>query len=233
MPDRILRDELLESDRWLGLPDNTCRLAFVCLIPKGDALGNMEGSPAKLLRLWRDPLAFNGAAEDEVSRIVRELTKADLVRPYEHAGQALLHIPRYRQRLRYMGRILPLSPWTTTEEKQALAKNSPGDSQVRTGRSPAEVKRSEVDVEVKRSEVKRREKVKPDAPRASRLSPDWRLPDEWKAWAAKVHHLEPAKVVRISLSFRDYWISVPGKKGTKLDWLATWRNWIRRSVGDD
>ncbi|MFP5504874.1 MAG: helix-turn-helix domain-containing protein [Gammaproteobacteria bacterium] len=29
--------------------------------------------------------------------------------------------------------------------------------------------------------------------------------------------------------FRDYWISQPGQKGVKLDWFATWRNWIRRS----
>ena len=29
--------------------------------------------------------------------------------------------------------------------------------------------------------------------------------------------------------FIDYWISEPGQRGTKLDWNATWRNWIRRS----
>lgn len=29
--------------------------------------------------------------------------------------------------------------------------------------------------------------------------------------------------------FRDYWAGVTGTKGTKLDWDATWRNWIRRS----
>jgi len=27
--------------------------------------------------------------------------------------------------------------------------------------------------------------------------------------------------------FRDHWISVPGQKGCKTDWLATWRNWCR------
>lgn len=29
--------------------------------------------------------------------------------------------------------------------------------------------------------------------------------------------------------FIDYWISKPGKDGVKLDWNATWRNWIRRA----
>lgn len=29
--------------------------------------------------------------------------------------------------------------------------------------------------------------------------------------------------------FIDYWISKPGRDGTKLDWPATWRNWIRNA----
>ncbi|WP_424807696.1 hypothetical protein [Rhodococcus sp. 27YEA15] len=29
--------------------------------------------------------------------------------------------------------------------------------------------------------------------------------------------------------FRDYWIAQPGAKGVKLDWDATWRNWVRRA----
>lgn len=28
--------------------------------------------------------------------------------------------------------------------------------------------------------------------------------------------------------FTDYWVAVPGQKGLKLDWEATWRNWVRR-----
>jgi hypothetical protein len=28
-------------------------------------------------------------------------------------------------------------------------------------------------------------------------------------------------------SFRDYWVGVAGAKGVKLDWNATWRNWVR------
>jgi hypothetical protein len=29
--------------------------------------------------------------------------------------------------------------------------------------------------------------------------------------------------------FRDFWCSKSGKDATKVDWLATWRNWIRNS----
>jgi len=29
--------------------------------------------------------------------------------------------------------------------------------------------------------------------------------------------------------FKDYWIAQPGQKGVKLDWEATWRNWVRNT----
>lgn len=33
---------------------------------------------------------------------------------------------------------------------------------------------------------------------------------------------------KVYAEFRDYWIAQPGQKGVKLDWDATWRNWVRR-----
>jgi hypothetical protein len=29
--------------------------------------------------------------------------------------------------------------------------------------------------------------------------------------------------------FRDYWSAKAGKDATKLDWVATWRNWMREA----
>lgn len=150
MPDRIVRDELLESDRWLNVPRNTHRLAFVCLLLQADALGNMEGSDGRLWRLWRDTLKLD--ARTAIAEILEALLSQDLIRLYEVDGKRLIHIPRYRQRLRYLGSVSPPSPWTTEDQKQRLEKRSPGASQVVTGRAPAEVKRREV--EVKRSEEK-------------------------------------------------------------------------------
>jgi len=70
-------------------------------------------------------------------------------------------------------------------------------------------------------------------PLGQRLPADWRLPDEWKEWAIACYpDLDPQKVVRMSLEFRDYWGAVPGAKGRKTDWLMTWRNNIRRKMGD-
>lgn len=34
----------------------------------------------------------------------------------------------------------------------------------------------------------------------------------------------------VAAAFRDYWAGVPGAKGRKADWPATWRNWVRKEV---
>lgn len=61
--------------------------------------------------------------------------------------------------------------------------------------------------------------------RATALTADWLLPEEWKAWATNERQdLDPNATAD---RFRDYWIAKPGKDGRKLDWEATWRNWVR------
>jgi uncharacterized protein YdaU (DUF1376 family) len=55
------------------------------------------------------------------------------------------------------------------------------------------------------------------------------IPEEWVLFCRKERSdLNPTVVFE---GFRDYWVSVPGVKGVKLDWSATWRNWIRNQKG--
>lgn len=64
--------------------------------------------------------------------------------------------------------------------------------------------------------------------RAARLPADWALPMEWGQWALSQGW--PEAVIREEAEkFRDYWIAQSGKSAAKLDWLATWRNWMRNS----
>lgn len=66
-------------------------------------------------------------------------------------------------------------------------------------------------------------------PRATRLAPDWTLPDDWLNWAlAEQPSWQPADVLRIADQFRDYWLAKGGADARKVDWGATWRNWVRR-----
>jgi uncharacterized protein YdaU (DUF1376 family) len=61
--------------------------------------------------------------------------------------------------------------------------------------------------------------------RGSRLPTDWTLPDEWADWAEKER--PDLLIYKTAESFKDFWISKPGAGGVKLDWQATWRNWVR------
>lgn len=71
----------------------------------------------------------------------------------------------------------------------------------------------------------------PAADRGSRLPKDWQLPKAWGDWALDEYPQWTAdKVRREAASFRDHWASKTGKDATKLDWLATWRNWCRSDI---
>jgi len=61
--------------------------------------------------------------------------------------------------------------------------------------------------------------------RATCLTEDWILPEEWAKWAKENGCDDPLKEADI---FRDYWSAKSGKDASKKSWLATWRNWIRR-----
>lgn len=61
--------------------------------------------------------------------------------------------------------------------------------------------------------------------RASRLPADWSPSGEDLAYCQTARpELDPQAV---AANFRDYWTTKPGQGGTKLDWAATWRLWVR------
>lgn len=64
--------------------------------------------------------------------------------------------------------------------------------------------------------------------RGTRLPDDFAVTAEMVAWVReKFPYLDGrAETER----FRDHWISTAGQKGVKLDWEATWRNWMRTAA---
>lgn len=61
--------------------------------------------------------------------------------------------------------------------------------------------------------------------RASRIPIPFRLTDEMLAFARPLS----VNIEKETEKFVDYWKAQPGQKGVKLDWPATWRNWMRRA----
>lgn len=68
-----------------------------------------------------------------------------------------------------------------------------------------------------------------NADKGQRLPDDFSMPSDWllfaqleRGWTLDVAKTEAA-------SFIDFWHSTPGQRGVKLNWQATWRNWVRNS----
>lgn len=130
MPDRVIRDELLDSDRWLSLPSDTDRLCYVGLLLRCDDFGNLEGGDRRLARFLSTFTAIRSDGNATVT--LAHLVDADLIRGYQVDGRQFWHLPRLRTHRSYLVRKVPPSPWCNADEilgktarisKQGLAKN--------------------------------------------------------------------------------------------------------------
>ena len=71
-------------------------------------------------------------------------------------------------------------------------------------------------------ELKQEEKSR----RGTRLPPAWKASPELQAWARAGRPWLDLAIV--TASFIDHWTALPGARGVKLDWDATFRNWVRK-----
>lgn len=67
--------------------------------------------------------------------------------------------------------------------------------------------------------------AKPKQSRGARLPADW-VPNEDQIQFCKTNRTDLSPQATAD-RFRDYWTAQAGSKGVKLDWDATWRNWVR------
>lgn len=100
--------------------------------------------------------------------------------------------------------------------------NPPLDNPIDKGRDKPQKPEARNQIEKREANASQKKK------RASRLSDDWVLPRDWGAWALSEGY--PDALIRLEAEkFKDYWISKSGRDATKLDWEATFRNWMRNS----
>jgi uncharacterized protein YdaU (DUF1376 family) len=73
-----------------------------------------------------------------------------------------------------------------------------------------------------------KDKAKALSQKGTRLPAFWEPSGDWEL-ADSLLGMDADKELA---KFRDYWLAVPGAKGVKLDWDATWRNWVRKAAED-
>lgn len=106
MPDRIIRDELLTSERYWSVGIEAQRL-FVHLLLSADALGRFSGKNYTIRSSCYPGIAVS---EKLIEKLISDLHDADLIRIYQCEGDRYIFIPRYRQRLRAKESYLPSPP---------------------------------------------------------------------------------------------------------------------------
>ena len=194
MPDRIIRDEILTSERYWSVSIEAQRL-FIHLILVADDMARFSGKNFTIRSA-----CFPGQSMDpaKLEKMLAELADVDLIRLWITQGERFIFIPRWKQRLRYQTSKYPEPPKEINDIPEKKSDLSPTQvrprsdrSQSRDGLKSAEEKRSEE----KRSEEKNvgaqaspesgrsvdslaaaflAEKVQPPTPAASELDADRR-----------------------------------------------------------
>jgi uncharacterized protein YdaU (DUF1376 family) len=139
-----------------------------------------------------------------VQTVLEEFFDFDVEKDYWYHKRCDETIATYQakaERNRQVGK-LGGRPKANPQETQVVSKQNPNQEPITNNQEP---------------------KIKTQ--RGSRLPIDWSLPEAWKAWAE--NERPDLLVNKVADSFKDFWISKPGAGGNKLNWEATWRNWIR------
>jgi hypothetical protein len=110
MPNRMIRDEILESERVLSLPADV-RWFFLSVVLTADDLGLFEATDFKMAR--RATLS-----PDQAARFLSMLVDVDLVRLYIVDGKRYGFVPRFRQRLQIKRSRFPLPPAALMQDDQ-------------------------------------------------------------------------------------------------------------------
>jgi hypothetical protein len=88
-----------------------------------------------------------------------------------------------------------------------------------------EEKKKEEPAVLERASAPAPRKASPKA-RGSRIAPDW-SPSPADRQSARSEGMPETEIDRTAAKFRDFWTGKAGASGVKLDWPATWRNWVR------
>lgn len=71
-------------------------------------------------------------------------------------------------------------------------------------------------------------KREPRQKRGSRLPEDFTVDGDMREWARG--NCPDLDIARETQKFKNYWASCSGSKAVKLDWKATWRNWMLNAM---
>ena len=108
------------------------------------------------------------------------------------------------------------------------------NSNIEIPNSNIEIPNSSIEIPNHNIELNREINEEPDnrddAPRkaqrrGTRLSDEFTVTEAMRSWAVRNH--PNVNIENATENFRDYWKAAAGSRAVKMDWVATWRMWIR------
>lgn len=106
MPNRIIRDEILTSERYWSVGIEAQQLFFHLLLLADDTARYTASTFSLRARCF----AGRPTTPKRIEKLLAELIREDLIRPYDAEGKRFIFIPRFRQRLRYENSRFPEPP---------------------------------------------------------------------------------------------------------------------------
>jgi hypothetical protein len=204
---RTIKPEFFTSEDIVSLSPYA-RLLYIALWCEADRDGRMSWRPATF------KLRYFPGDKMDISSYCGELTRRGLVVLY---GNGHAYIPSFSSH-QHVNPREAASSLPVPDEPPRVTDASARVNDAQVGREGREGKGKEGVEDASRRDP-------PQRSRGSRLLPGWQPSDLLKAWASKERpDLDIALTVE---RFRDYWVSAAGPKGVKLDWEATFRNWVR------
>lgn len=209
------------------------RLLFIALWTMADREGRLEDRPK---RIKAEALPYDDCDADA---LLSELAARKFIVRYGHGGHRFIQISTFSKHQNphvkeapsvipppTEGDTEPVKHGSSTVPAQCDAQPQPEqaglipDSGFLIPDSPSLIPDSPI-----RIPDRERSPPKPDrSPTGSRI-PDGFPDDDAIDWCRQERADLDAE--RVAATFRDHWIAVPGARGRKLDWGATWRNWVR------
>lgn len=240
---RSVHPSLFTDEAWVSCSP-LARVLYIGLLTDADDQGLFEWKPLQI------KMRLLPGDNSDASALLAELVDANLIGSLESAGKKLGAIRRFCkfQRPKKPNAVFVLPPeWRTYvgltgDGSEPEASDDGASSELPPPQPPSVPPKSELAQQMEDGGW-RMEGEPPFPEHPNRTQPQLsgetaaprngtRLARDWKPEAAELEYalgegFSLAEIRRMGEDFRDFWAAKAGQDGCKLDWLATWRRWVR------
>jgi hypothetical protein len=230
---RSIKPEFWDDRKLARSTSRDARMLYMALWNQSDEHARCNGDPD-----WLKGRAFpydDDVTPAIVDRWLEELAVAGRIVRYEVDGDPFLYVPKLpnHQRLEPAKAASRIPAPPDPSPAQIFSDESARDADPPEQLAPLYVAGSREQVAGSMEHVSAAQSAD-DTPE----EPDpkgTRIPDGWQPSAADITWSRAEGNPddwsrRCTESFCDYWRGMPGARGRKADWSATWRNWLRREM---